>query len=313
MFHFDRGIRLTRIDLGLDVCRRLPRGYISHAHGDHMARHELAFCTPDTGALYQYRLGKHRVKELPYRQTVAWQGTELTTYPAGHMLGSALLLAEDDGVRLLFSGDFKLGDSATAERAEVPTSDVLIMESTFGDPAYRLPARSAMVQRLVDAVQTCFSDGVSPVIYAYAMGKSQEVTRLLRDHGIAVYLHPHAFAIAQVYVQRGCDLGGFHLYQGPEETPVNAAIIVPPQHHRAGQLPLPAGKRTISVTGWAAGPQAKYRMGVDYAIPLSDHADFSELIEFAELVNPTTIYCTHGPVSFVQELVKRGHDARPLE
>ena len=48
MFHFDDGLKLTAIDLAVDLTRRQPRGFISHAHGDHMARHELTFCTPET-------------------------------------------------------------------------------------------------------------------------------------------------------------------------------------------------------------------------------------------------------------------------
>ncbi len=48
MFHFDRGLKLTKADLSIDFRRRQPRGFISHAHLDHMARHELALCTPQT-------------------------------------------------------------------------------------------------------------------------------------------------------------------------------------------------------------------------------------------------------------------------
>src|SRR5437867_8636892 len=57
MFHYDRGLRITSIDLGVDMRRRQPRGFISHAHTDHMARHELAYCTPATAELYQHRYG----------------------------------------------------------------------------------------------------------------------------------------------------------------------------------------------------------------------------------------------------------------
>ena len=94
MFHFDRGLKLTKADLAIDFRRRQPRGFISHAHNDHMARHQLALCTPDTGRLYQHRLGKRSVHELPYRQPIDFGGLRLTTYPAGHCLGSAMLLAE---------------------------------------------------------------------------------------------------------------------------------------------------------------------------------------------------------------------------
>ena len=92
LFHWENGLKLTTADLAIDVRRRQPRAFISHAHSDHMARHEFALCTPQTAALYQLRLGPRRTLEMPYRQTIDWGGLRLTTYPAGHCLGSAMLL-----------------------------------------------------------------------------------------------------------------------------------------------------------------------------------------------------------------------------
>ena len=66
MFHFDRGLKLTTLDLAIDARRRQPRGFISHAHADHFARHELAFCTPATARLCKARYKLDRVLELPF-------------------------------------------------------------------------------------------------------------------------------------------------------------------------------------------------------------------------------------------------------
>lgn len=112
---------LTRAQLAVDVRRRQPRGFISHARSDNIARHEYTLCTPETAALVAHRLGERHFLEMPYRQPMEWGGLRLTTFPAGHCLGSAMLLAEDDEHgRLLYTGDFKLGPSVTAEQAELP-------------------------------------------------------------------------------------------------------------------------------------------------------------------------------------------------
>ena len=128
VFHYDRGIILTRAHLALDVRRRQKLGFISHAHTDHMGKHELALCTPETARLYQFRCGMREVLQMPYRETLELAGLELTTYPAGHCLGSAMLLARDEDQSLLYTGDFKLGESATSERAELPRADILVLE-----------------------------------------------------------------------------------------------------------------------------------------------------------------------------------------
>ncbi len=65
MFHFDRGLKLTRADLAIDFRRRQPRAFVSHAHADHMARHEYALCTAATAALYQLRYGPRPLATWP--------------------------------------------------------------------------------------------------------------------------------------------------------------------------------------------------------------------------------------------------------
>ncbi len=310
MFHYDGGLKLTRIDLAIDVCRRQPRGFISHAHADHIGRHELAFCTPATSRLYQHRLGPRPVKEMPYRQPLEWDGLRLTTFPAGHILGSAMLLAEDDGRRLLYTGDFKLSPSATAEEADPPKADVLVMESTFGHPQYRLPDRDLVIEQLLDIVRAALQQGATPVIQAYVLGKAQEVTRILTLAGIPVLQHPAIYAISQIYEACGCSLGQFAKYPGhplPDH-----AVVAPPPGQRVAPLEGIRRKVTVAVSGWAAAPHTRRWLKADFAVPLSDHADYDELLELVERVDPQVVYCTHGPEGFVDRLRELGYDARVL-
>jgi len=144
VFHYDNGLIITDGGLAIDVRRRQRNGFVSHAHTDHIAPHEVALCTAATGCLYQLRLGSRRVIELPYRQPVDWGNLRLTAYPAGHCLGSAMLLVERDDMSLLYTGDFKLAQPLTCEPAELSAADVLIMECTFGTPRHRMPAREVI-------------------------------------------------------------------------------------------------------------------------------------------------------------------------
>lgn len=307
LFHWDGGLKLTKADLAVDFCRRQPRAFISHAHNDHLARHEYALATPETSALYQFRLGPRRTLEIPYRTPIDWGGLRLTLYPAGHCLGAAMLYAEDEGQSLLYTGDFKLGPSATAPQAELPQAEILVMESTYGTPAYRLPPRAAAIGQLLDTVQTAFDRGQTPIIEAYVLGKAQEVTRLLADAGIAVFQHPAAYAITEIYQRFGVAVG----CRGPcQQRPEAGSVwIVPPGF---GRWDRRAGDVRLAVTGWAIDARARYRLGVDQAIPLSDHADYDELLEAARRVAPKKVYCTHGPESFVDRLCEEGFDAYPL-
>jgi Cft2 family RNA processing exonuclease len=307
MFHWDNGLKLTKADLAIDFCRRQPRAFISHAHTDHIARHEYALCTPETAALYQHRLGRRPTLAMPYRTPIEWGGLRLTTYPAGHCLGSAMLLAEDGDQSLLYTGDFKLGESATAERAELPHADILVIESTYGNPDYRLPPRAAVLEQLFGIVREALADGATPVIQAYILGKGQEVTRLLTDQGIPVLQHRDIYAVSRVYEACGVSLGRYERFHGTAEP--GWAVVVPPGR---GTLERLGRQVRIAVTGWAVDERMKYRLGVDRAVPLSDHADYDELFEAVARVEPRVIYCTHGPESFVDRLCDAGYDAHVL-
>jgi putative mRNA 3-end processing factor len=311
MFHFDRGLKLTSIDLAIDFRRRQPRGFISHAHTDHMAAHELAYCTPATAAMYQLRHGAaRRTVEMPFGSPLDWEGTRLTTLPAGHVFGSAMLLVEQAEQTLLYTGDFKLGVSATAERAELPHADILVMECTFGNPWYRFPPREQVVGRLLELVHEALAHGATPVIHAYVLGKAQEVTKLLTDAGLPVYQHPLVYQVSRVYEACGCSLGDYDVY--PEYPAAGRAVVAPPRNQKCAKLWLPRHTVSIAVTGWAVDANARYRLCVDHALPLSDHADYDELLAAVEQVDPKTVYCTHGPESFVDVLRAAGHNAHAL-
>lgn len=311
MFHYDGGLKLTRADLAIDFTRRQPRAFISHAHNDHMARHQYALCTPQTAKLYQLRMGKREVLQMPYRQPIEWGGLRLTTLPAGHCLGSAMLLAEDGERSLLYTGDFKLGESATADRAELVPADILVMESTFGDPHYRFVPRAEAVGKLIAAVKAALVRDITPIVQAYALGKGQEVTRLLTTAGIPVLQHQDVYEVSLVYQNCGVDLGTVGLYAGRPMP--GHAIVVPPRMHRPGTLPGVKRHFAIAVSGWAIDQRAAQRFGVDLAIPLSDHADYNELLEAVGRVDPRVVYCTHGPETFVERLRDAGFNAFRLE
>lgn len=310
MFHYDRGLKLTQADLAVDVCRRQPRGFVSHAHTDHMARHELALCTPATARLYHLRYGARPVRELPYREPIELAGVRLTTYPAGHCLGSAMLLADDGRQSLLYTGDFKLSASATAERAELPPAELLVIESTYGQPRYRLPPRELVIEQLVELVRRTLAAGQTPLVEAYALGKAQEVSRILTLAGVPVLQPKAVFAVSQVYRDCGVDLGDVQLLRG-RPLPGHA-VVAPPRFHRPGRSAEVKAQVRIAVTGWALDERTRFRLGVDHALPLSDHADYDELFEAIERVGPRTVYCTHGPARFVEHLREAGINAYPL-
>jgi len=230
------------------------------------------------------------------------------------MFGAAMLHVESAAGSLLYTGDFKLSSSRTAPASTPPRADTLVMESTFGDPRYVWAPREEVEAQLIGVVRQSLLVGRTPVIHAYVVGKSQEVSRILSDAGFRVLQHPLIAEVSEIYTAGGCPIGAAGTYQG-RMTPVGEGdvIVMPPTSQRTSRPELPKERTTIAVTGWAQDERARFRLGVDYAVPLSDHADYGELVECVRKVEPRVVYCTHGSPEFVDRLKLLGFDARRLE
>lgn len=274
----------------------------------------MALCTPETAQLYWRRLGRRPVTEMPLGKPIEYGSVQLTAIPAGHCLGSAMLFAETEEDSFLYTGDFKLGPSLTSVEVEPRHAKTLIMESTFGRPNYRLPPRDQVIEELVSLVRQALEEERTPVVHAYALGKSQEASKILTTHGIPVQQHREVWRISQTYEKCGMALatGKAGVSKYDEKPLPGHAVVTIPKTMRSYRLSGLGETTSIAITGWAMNPSTKYRLQVDHALPLSDHADFDELIEFTRQVNPEKVLCTHGPREFVDHLKDEGFNAEPL-
>jgi hypothetical protein len=69
----------------------------------------------------------------------------------------------------------------------------------------------------------------------------------------------------------------------------------------------------IMLTGWALNKSAPYMYrNVDLILPLSDHADFDELLRLARESGARRIITMHGPAKFAALLRERGFNAEHL-
>ncbi|HVU18971.1 MAG TPA: MBL fold metallo-hydrolase [Candidatus Didemnitutus sp.] len=305
-----RGPFLPQIGWWLDAQDGKERSFVSHAHSDHVARHREILCTPATARLLDIRLGGRRKMVTvrygePHRPD---NSGEIVLHPAGHILGSAQFQVTTDNGVLLYTGDFKLKPGLTTEAAASPRADVLIMETTFGLPRYVMPPAEEVHAAIVAFCRRALADQVTPVLYAYSLGKSQELLAVLGQAGIPVMLHPQAARLAEVYASLGVTLPEIK-----EFDPIwhrGHAIITPPGTDLLNWI---NPKRTAAVTGWALDSATKYRYGCDETFPLSDHADYPELLAFVERVQPRLVYTLHGFArEFATTLRSRGVEAWAL-
>jgi putative mRNA 3-end processing factor len=310
MVEYSHGIKVKGTELWLDASRKKPLCFVSHAHSDHVRRHETVLATPETVELCRLRTGVKDVIALPYGEERGVGSAVVELFPSGHIHGAAQILVKKDGRSVVYTGDFKLREGVTAKRAEVRRAEILIMEATYGRPEYVFPAREKVIGEICEFVKETLFWGRTPILFAYSLGKAQELMRILSQRGLNLMVHKSIYEIAKIYEVTGMPLGDYELFRG--KVWPDYVLLCPPQARYERSVNALNGKRTAFVTGWAVAGRGRSFAGFDEVFPLSDHADYNELLEYVKLVEPAKILVTHGFPEFVYSLRDMGYAADHL-
>jgi len=290
--------------------------FVSHAHSDHTGFHSEVILSEATARLMQARMGGKRVENIlsfNERETFKHGAVpfDMTLLPAGHIFGSAMSWIEARGESLLYTGDFKLRPSLSSELCEPRHADILIMETTYGRSHYRFPPTADVMRGVIRFCREALDNDETAVLFGYSLGKSQEVLRGLAEAGLPIVLHGAVHKLTQVYEQLGQVFPAYDLYDPAAAR--GKVIICPPTMSGSHALRKLGRVRTAVLTGWAVDPNCRFRSQTDAAFPLSDHADFPDLIELVKKVAPKKVYTLHGfSADFAQTLRDLGFDAQAL-
>jgi len=305
MISFDNGISIDGLPFRLDASRVSELSYISHAHSDHTRRHKKVICTPETALLYKLAYSKVPVRAIPFGREVRIDGATVELFPSGHMLGASQILVRTNRQRVVYTGDLKIYPNLTCPEIETRRCDILIMESTYGDPAFSFPPQNEVYTRIIMFVKRCFADNYIPVLAAYAMGKAQEAISLLQKHGFQVCVDNRIEAVNKCYRAAGVSLA--QTYRITANTTRGKVLVVTPQTLRDEDFKKLYRKRSLFLSGWSQNRQ--WNFGTDSAVPLSDHADFTQLVSYIEKCRPKKIFTLHGEEKFAKLLREMGWDA----
>ena len=124
-------------------------------------------------------------------------------------------------------------------------------------------------------------------------------------------LHGSVYQMTRIYEQFGQSFCKYVRYNAND---VAGKVLDLPAERKsiahAGKIPR---KRVAMISGWAVDPNAVYRYQVDAAFPLSDHADYNDLIRYVDLVQPKRVFTLHGfAAEFARDLRDRGVEAWAL-
>src|ERR1700724_92023 len=242
----------------IDPTRPVERALITHAHSDHArAGHGAVLATQETLDLMRLRYGENfagTAQAARYRERIDLGGVTVTFHPAGHVLGSAQIAVQANGLRIVASGDYKNVADPTCAPFELVRCDVFITEATFGLPVFRHGDPAREIEKLLHSV-ALFPERAH-LVGAYSLGKAQRVIALIRQAGYdaPIYLHGAMEKITRYYESRGTALGELRPVKGVRKADLAGTITLAPPSATSDiwtrRFPDPV---TAFASGWMRG------------------------------------------------------------
>ena len=290
------GIYLPGADAWIDPSVPVPRALVTHGHADHArGGHGAVWATPETLQIMDVRYGEQVGHPVAYGESLTLGDVEVSFVPAGHVLGSAQIVLDHRGERIVVSGDYKRRQDPTCARFEPVKCDVFVTEATFGLPVFRHPETHDEMDKLLTTLRANPERCV--LVGAYALGKAQRVIRELRVMGFddPIYLHGALQRLCDLYVANGVDLGDLRPAMGVPKAELMGRVVVSPpfalNDRWSRRLPDPI---SAMASGWMTVRQRARQKNVELPIILSDHADWDELTATIRELSPREVWVTHG-------------------
>src|SRR5919112_4108771 len=290
------GIYVRPADAWVDPSEPKARALVTHGHADHArGGHGEVWATPETLAIMGVRYGEQSGQPVAYGEAVRLGEVDISFVPAGHVLGSAQIVLDHGGERVVVSGDYKRREDPTCQAFVPVPCDIFITEATFGLPVFRHPETGSEIDRLLHRLHSEPSRCV--LVGAYALGKAQRVIAELRrrGHEAPIYYHGAVERLCRLYEELGVELGELrHTANATKEELAGHIVVCPPSalnDRWSRRLPDPV---TAMASGWMRIRQRARQCNVELPLGISDHADWDELTCTIRELQPREVWITHG-------------------
>lgn len=290
------GIYLPAADAWIDPSLPKPRALVTHGHADHArGGHGAVLATAGTLAIMDARYGPQNGQAIAYGEAVKVGDISVRFVPAGHVLGSAQIVLDHAGERVVVSGDYKRRPDPTCLAFEPVPCDVFVTEATFALPVFRHPDTASEIDRLLAALHA--NPDRCVLVGAYALGKAQRVMTELRARGYhaPIFIHGALQRLCDLYVEHGVGLGPLLPATGRKAAEMRGHIVMAPpsalNDRWSRRLPDPI---TAMASGWMRIRQRARQRNVELPLVISDHADWDELTATLTEVAPSEVWVTHG-------------------
>ena len=307
-----RGIYCSHADVYLDAWKPVNKVIVSHAHADHSKYgHKFYLAHHNSVPIMKHRLGNINVEGKNWGEKFTINGVQFSLHPAGHVIGSSQIRVEYKGEVWVYSGDYKRENDNISTPFELIKCNTFITECTFGLPAFKWKNQSIVFNDINKFWNECKSNQQTAVIFAYSLGKAQRLIANLDKNIGKIYTHGAVENINEV-IRNYKTLPVTHRITKTtkKEDLIGNLVIAPPSTNGSTWLKKMVPYVTSSTSGWMTFRGARRRRAIDRGFVLSDHCDWSDLINTIEQTGAENIVCTHGYKEiFSKYLNEKGYNA----
>lgn len=310
------GLYVVPGDFFVDPLQPVARAVITHGHGDHArGGHGQVLATAQTLDIMALRYGAAPgTQASKYGETAKIGDVAVRLEPAGHILGSAQVVLEHRGSRIVVSGDYKRRPDPTCPPFAPVPCDVFITEATFALPVFCHPPAPDEIDKLLHSLKV-FPERTH-LVGAYALGKTQRIIMLLRQRGYdrPIYLHGALIEMCKLYERHGISLGRLSPATGASSDELKGQVVLCPPGDLKDRWSRRMHEPVIATaSGWMRIRQRAKQGGVELPLVISDHADWDELLDTAQELRPGEVWITHGrEEALAHALGNLGIPAKPL-
>jgi len=276
-------IHSDHIDGGFGTCMHHYPVYVSKITKD-----LLAAANDDT----YVRRTQLRVIDYNTPQRIDADGGEptyLELIPSNHMLGSSQVMLQSKNTNILYSGDISSRDRA-------PKCDVLVLDSTHGNPKFNKRIDSSSLERRLTEEVLKNINRKKPVCIHAHRGKLQDLMSILSNHpdippNIKFLSDAANKRIAQVYDKYGATIRDIE-DRNSDEGETTRLEDYPWIEFKGNLKKTWEEKNQRAYSIFCTGKPGNYTMQQndnDAWIASDEHAEFDELLNYVKAVDPCVV------------------------
>ena len=303
------GVHICDTAIWCDALRARDVCFVSCAHAIPGSKHGQLVATAATLAMLGEAAGDTRLA-VPYGRPFTLGTVRLELIRSGHGLGSAGLLVDVDGRRVLYASAVNPGGGGLGGNADNRPCDTLVLAADYGDPRFRFPDRDGIIDQVADFVLDVTTSSGAAVLLVSSPSKALDVASRLADRmpdrlaarsstapgGLLSFFGHRRIYDAALRARRVIGLTPRIRRLATAAPPAGHVTLWPLSRRTALPDALPPGSRVALVSGLAMDRDAVGELeeqGVSAGFPWSNQADCDQLVEYIEGCGASQVFLTH--------------------